>query len=134
MKKGICKNFNGYFRQGMTECDAGINYRKQVGGDDNGWVIRSPCFKKHNTEIKCRLFVEPTDQEIETEEKKWDEHMEKIRVTLEDVPKLKKKHPNGGDGSYSCPICPGTVLYSIAALNGHIHLKCSTEGCTHIME
>ena len=42
---------------------------------------------------------------------------------------------NGGRGSVKCPICvDGTLNYSVASVNGHMHTACSTKGCTRWIE
>lgn len=38
-------------------------------------------------------------------------------------------------GMICCPVCvTGKVRYSIAGSNGHVHAKCSTDGCVGWME
>ena len=39
----------------------------------------------------------------------------------------------GVDGSVQCPHCPGRVHYAVAR-NGHVHARCTTEGCVAWME
>jgi hypothetical protein len=40
-----------------------------------------------------------------------------------------------GQGSMPCPVCKtGTLRYSRAAYNGHVHGRCSTDGCVAWME
>jgi hypothetical protein len=46
-----------------------------------------------------------------------------------------QKNCFSGKGSMSCPVCKtGTLRYSRAAYNGHVHAGCSTEGCVRWME
>lgn len=41
---------------------------------------------------------------------------------------------NGGQDSMKCPLCPdGTLRYSVASVNGHMHAVC-TNGCVSWME
>lgn len=42
---------------------------------------------------------------------------------------------NGGQGTMPCPAgCGGQLRYSVASVNGHMHARCSTEGCVSWME
>lgn len=41
----------------------------------------------------------------------------------------------GGRGELACPCCDGgTLRYSVASYNGHMHAKCTTQGCVSWME
>lgn len=40
----------------------------------------------------------------------------------------------GVAGEMPCPVDGGTLRYSIASLNGHIHAACSNSGCVRWME
>ena len=45
------------------------------------------------------------------------------------------KNGSGGGGQIPCPVCAsGTLHYSIAGSNGHLHGHCSTEGCVSWMQ
>jgi hypothetical protein len=40
-----------------------------------------------------------------------------------------------GSGTLLCPVCGvGTLSYSRAAYNGHVHANCETDGCVRWME
>lgn len=68
MKKGICK----YYGRSVVfkeNCAKNINVRKLVGGQDFGWLIRTPCFKDHKIAIKCDEYIDPTEKEIKEAEK-----------------------------------------------------------------
>jgi hypothetical protein len=40
----------------------------------------------------------------------------------------------GGVDSLPCPLCGGTLRYSVASYNGHMMASCTTEGCASWME
>lgn len=40
----------------------------------------------------------------------------------------------GVTGTVTCPVCGGTLRYSIAAGNGHVAAACRTEGCQRWMQ
>jgi hypothetical protein len=45
---------------------------------------------------------------------------------------LKKGH--GGQSTMACPICKGTLHYSVASVNGHLWGRCATDGCVSWMQ
>ena len=48
---------------------------------------------------------------------------------------MKQRNCFTGVGEMDCPICKtGKLRYSRAAYNGHVHAKCSTNGCVAWME
>ena len=77
MRKDTCIHYSAnVFRRG--ECDKNINVRNLVGGDDKGWLGRTPCFTKHKSDIVCKHFAEPTKQDLEDAEKEWDELIKRM--------------------------------------------------------
>lgn len=44
------------------------------------------------------------------------------------------KQGNGGVGEVQCPVCDGTLRFSVASVNGHMHAACITTGCVRWME
>jgi len=40
----------------------------------------------------------------------------------------------GSGGTFMCPVCDGTVSWSRAGRNGHIHAHCSTPNCFSVMQ
>lgn len=47
-----------------------------------------------------------------------------------------KKGAKGCSGAINCPVCskPDALAFSRSGYNGHIHARCSTEGCVSWME
>jgi len=72
----------------------------------------------------------PTADELAT----WGESFRRAAVARAAIV---AKHGKSRDlvGEMACPVCAtGTLRYSIARLNGHIHAVCSTDGCARWME
>jgi len=63
------------------------------------------------------------------EEQRDQQFMEAMRAVGADVKARGLGKGNPGDGSITCPVCQGTLSYSVAGGNGHIWGKCATEGC-----
>lgn len=125
-----CRHFNGIQNK---RCSAGVEY-KEVGA--------MPCLPKHlngREPWSCDLFEIMSLAEAE---KEADERIliyergVKARHAAKDDAKAKgygKGH--GGAGSVPCPSCDGgTLCYTVASYNGHMHGRCSTAGCVSWME
>lgn len=134
MRKGICKHYNGKVFLDKGDCDAGINVRNLVGGDVPGWFTRCPCIDRHESEITCIAYKDPSDKEIEADEKQWEFVISNLTLARPLIRKLKAENPNGGSGSVECPACTGKFNYTISSYNNHMHAKCETEGCISFME
>ena len=117
-----------------ADCNKGVIYRKLVGGDDFGWVTRLPCFLEHKTTIVFNHMKLPTKEEVDEHDKKTEEWLQKTLKGIEIIPKLKEKHPEGGDGKAECPICHKEIRYSVSGYNQHVRLQCETDGCLSIIE
>jgi len=134
MKKGACVHYSGdVFRRG--ECDKGVNVRDLVGGDALGWLARTPCFTRHETDITCEYFSEPTEQQIKDAEKGWDVLIKRMTLVNPVISKLKEKYAEtGGNEIVECPVCKGRLHCSVSSLNGHVHGRCETDDCLCWME
>ena len=65
-----CKHYSGeVYRRG--KCHAGVLVRERVGGPDEGWMARMPCFLEpiikgatKETAFNCNDFALPTQEEM----------------------------------------------------------------------
>jgi hypothetical protein len=130
-----CRHFNGIQNKC---CEAGVNY-DQLTGD----TLVLPC-KKNFVSLKrdpalCDKFQTMT---LEEATKEADERIGRMNRTMgavasahEDATKKGLKKGHGGVSSMRCPTdCGGTLHYSVASVNGHMHAKCETSGCVQWME
>ena len=138
MKKDNCKYFNG---TACTTCDAGVNYRELVGGNEWGWAVRLPClasFRKRTTTqtVTCDKYQEPTDEEIAKEKAAFEASCERMIKVGPLVRRIKQENKGkSATGSDACPACnSGKIRWSIAGSNGHVHMVCSTKNCIAFME
>lgn len=134
-KDGKCVHYNGTVN---NCCEAGVNYRQMVGGENLGWAIRTPCFADHVTTIACDKLRLPTAEEIAADKKAVQDSLDKFGKAREAIVAALggpwKKGTPGASGSTVCPNCQGTLHYSRAGSNGHIHARCSTANCVAWME
>ena len=108
MRKGICKHYNGF--------------------------NRCPCNRHKSDCVACSSYKDPTDEELEADEKEWDIVFKKLKIGMPLFAKVKAENPNGGAGLINCPVCQGKFHYTISSYNNHMYAKCETEGCLTIME
>lgn len=117
-----------------THCAVGIEYatlpygRPRLGEGD-------PCDKRgHNAGRICTSFAPWTAEEIAAEEAELNALFARVAVARSAIV-AKHGKARGLQGEIACPVCEtGTLRYSIAQLNGHIHAACSTAGCVRWME
>lgn len=133
-----CVHFRGIQHE---TCTVGINLRQLVGGPDLGWARRIPCLlmDADQCEVTCDSRKLPTREEAEVEVIRSDEQMQKtlaaFRAAREDAKAKGYMVGHGGRDSMACPTkCDGTLHYSVAGVNGHMHGRCTTEGCVSWME
>lgn len=128
-----CTHFNGIQNE---SCKAGVRY--------DSFSDRKPClgnsFPNDKRPIpECSLLRKTTREESEQREAEIDAAIERMTVAVP-AAKLDAKEKglgrgNGGRGSIPCPICKsGTLHYSVAGYNGHMHAKCTTDNCMSWME
>lgn len=138
-----CKHFTGIYRDEC--CGAGVNYRALVGGPDLGWAIRLPCtplLMKHakaEDVVTCDKRESWTREEAEQRIDKRAAAMERFfsahKAAKADAKAKGYRTGHAGAGELSCPACEGgTLRYTVAACNGHMHGACSTKGCASWME
>ena len=129
-----CVHFTGIQQK---KCQAGIVYRDLVGGPDFGWACKIPCTMAYPDEkdrVECASRQTPTYEQAEKEVDKSEARMKVtlrvIRETHEDAKKNGLGIGHGGSGKLPCTSCgEGSIHYSVASVNGHIHGRCSKEGC-----
>jgi hypothetical protein len=135
-KLSKCKHYNGCIN---TTCKAGVNYAELAGGE-LGMMNRLPCWGDTNDsteEIRpCASREFPTVEEVDAEEKRVYESLTRTvraRTAITDYLKANNKPLRNVSGTIPCPICGGTLGFSIA-YNGHCHGHCSAQGCVYWME
>lgn len=127
-----CRHFNGSQNK---KCLAGIEYLdippktmpcipRSVNGRET-W----PCEKFEIMSI--------ADAEKEADERlvKYERGVKARHAAKDDAKAHGYGKGHGGVGAVPCPGCQGgTLRYSVAGYNGHMHGKCSTSGCVSWME
>jgi|SRR6267154_1394007 len=142
---GRCHHFNG----AQNECcKAGVNY-SDLAGPIEGRALRMPCtnpvvFAKRREELgyklaECSKLQRTTQAEAEKEAAGVIGHGDRMMIACaaahSDATSKGLKKGAGGSSSMPCPLkCGGTLQYSVASYNGHMHARCDTEGCTSWME
>jgi hypothetical protein len=125
-----CAHFNGV--QNDT-CKAGVNYESAF---PTGGI---PCFRVSESPGRCSLVQLPTreqaTQRYEEREAQIEKSLNAMRAAHADAAEKGFGKRNGGVSQCPCPACgTGTIRYSVASLNGHMHARCTTQGCVSWME
>lgn len=148
---GRCVHYAGRLNAGekltpVTHCEAGVAYdsveipvtytysRAPWRNRYTAHVAR-PCFKyEHGLTNGCPHCRFPTPEEVKAKEEEWESGFRKTMAARKAITDH-IGYAKGVSGTIPCPVCTtGTLSYTRAASNGHIHARCSTEGCVAWME
>jgi hypothetical protein len=129
-----CVHFNGILNKA---CRAGVVYH-DLFGSGVGCFKHIACLDDPES-IKCQLVEFPARDRAEAIVAEDDRIVENFMRALPSVRKHAKEAGlgigNGGIGQLLCPMeCGGIMHYRVAGVNGHLHAKCSTEGCLSWVE
>jgi hypothetical protein len=114
-------------------CEAGVSYDAVRGLEGRGLA----CLKWETSkgeQPQCDKRRWTTREEAEADIAAADAAFQRINVCLKAI---REKHgkARGLVSSMPCPVgCGGTLRYSIASYNGHVHGQCSTAGCASWMQ
>lgn len=122
MRPNTCKHFTGI--QNKT-CAVGIAY-DDARAPSRHWPCLTP-------DVPCASRVYPTQEEIDAEERAFDEQMKNIAMARTVIVAV-TDNKRGVSGKTACPVCDGGTLSYLVARNGHIHAACSVSGCVRWME
>jgi len=135
---GLCIHFRGIQHD---LCGAGINIRQLVGGDDFGWGIRIPCLVRDakTCSVTCESRILPTREQAEATVDECDKLLKRTMLAVTLAHEHAKTNGlgvgHGGMSSLPCLLeCGGSLKYSVAGINGHMHARCTTKGCVSWME
>ena len=138
-----CVHFNGTQNE---RCDAGIRYKdvELLNPDEKAFPRHSvPCWIEDETfnpaKLDCSSRVLPTEEQLAEEDRKsarHTEHMVAARRAIMAFVKEGDALKENTAGRIPCPNCKtGTLHFRRAgAYNGHVHARCTTEGCVAWME
>ena len=126
---GNCKHFTGIQNK---VCEAGVTYADFLPN------YALPCLQlgcDKRPEGICTKREYPTQEECEKRERDMIESVERIGVARAAIiAHTGAGKGKGAQGSIPCPCCGGTLRYSVASYNGHVHAACSNTECVRWME
>ena len=120
-----CQHRTPYSKE-YEVCKAGIDFRQ--------WGMRcEDCSGENRNKPNCEQYSPCTNDEWAERERKIDERFNRIGKVRSAIAKTIQ---STGDtvGEIDCPYCSGCVRYTQSSYNGHIHARCSTDGCVAWME
>lgn len=120
------------FSSDIKVCKVGIDFHQFMAP---GQMDMMPCLGKSPEAIaRCLQYCGHTDEELAERERDMNERCERMGK----IRKAIVTHIDKTDewvGTIKCPACEsGTVRYSRAKYNKHIHAACSTPDCAAWME
>lgn len=125
------------------DCRIGIRYDSVRPEPKEGIKLEMPCW---GGELGgCPKYSGYTPEEIAEQDRKIEENFQRTNIARKAVVarafELGFIRDSGGRrgksvrGSLPCPICNlGTLSFSRAACNGHVHAACSTPSCVRWLE
>jgi len=130
-------------REGRGFCAAGVFYNdvKKTGAR----MIALPCFPPEPDNMpadgvwpQCPKQSFKTPDELDAESKEIEEaagrSIKRLTVVIPAIQKA-ADGKRGVGGTMPCPVCKtGTLGWSVAGYNGHIHARCSTADCVSFMQ
>lgn len=124
-----CVHFTGIQN---LKCRAEIFYDSIK--DDKGTFAHIPCLKDDKSTVICNSAKFPSREDAIKD-------IEKSEIAFQNCMKARKaivEYTKGARGladKITCPICEdGTLYFSIASCNGHIHAQCDSKNCVSWME
>jgi hypothetical protein len=117
------------FTSEFKTCKIGVDFHKFPRQHD-----LMPCLgQTAEAKALCPKYSGYTSEEIEAHEKSLAESLDRMAIIRQAII-ANVKATGQRQGRIPCPACKtGTVGYSQAS-NGHVHARCSTEGCASWME
>lgn len=111
-------------------CKVGVNYHPFMDDYKN-----MPCLgETQEAKDRCPQYSGWTDEELRKREEEITASLKRMGVIRKAIVKAVAETGVRG-GAMPCPACEtGTVHYSQAASNGHVHARCSTPNCAAWME
>lgn len=137
MARKFCKNYRAMFDH--DTCLVGIEYKSLPHHGTKEFFDSCPCFGPKGTG-ECPSKVYPTKEEMEADDKRISEMFARTAAArnaiVESLGGQWKPGQPGASGVIDCPVCSGrkTLQFSRSGYNGHIHARCTTDGCVGWME
>lgn len=119
-----CIHFNGIQNK---ECKAGFSYEALPPEQRRAFV----CFGESTG---CDKYQPTGMEEVVKKHEEFKAHFNRTNLARKAIVAA-SEGKRGVRGAIACPVCStGSLHYSIANYNGHIHAQCSTTGCVAWME
>lgn len=107
-------------------CHAGVVY------DELAISAKLPCWGDADR-TPCAKFASWTEAENAERAARLAERLERMCKAMVAIDEEHKRSKTWG-GRIKCPNCDGTLAWSKARSNGHVHARCSTPDCVSFMQ
>jgi hypothetical protein len=134
---GYAPNWCIHFRDASKNetCEVGVNYEAWRGIGHGS----QPCFltdgQSSPDAAHCPKLRLPTPEEIAAHKGWLDARWALFGTVMVGIADWRAAHKGKSAAEVvECPACKGRLHLTIAAVNGHVHGHCETEGCVSWME
>jgi hypothetical protein len=137
MSRPWCKHYRGMHEN--TQCEAGVAFDSLEHHGTKLFWESCPCFGPEASG-KCESAAYPTAEEMAAHDAEMTARFERTckarDAIVEHLGGPWKRGTPASHGTMDCPVCNavGSLRFSRASYNGHIHAKCKTAGCVSWME
>lgn len=129
MRVGDCRHFNGI--QNDT-CRAGVDY--ETVKDKTRRPVGLPCLARDSCSSVCPKHEAQTAEDVAAWNREVSESFSRITLVRAAIVKATNKARQVSGRLNPCPACGSGTVHFAVHFNGHIHAKCTTEGCVCWME
>lgn len=130
-----CRHRTAFDAKHFPVCKAGVDYHQFDGVRTHAKPSDMPCLgETPEARSRCDKYSGFTVEEIAAAMAERDARWARMGTIREAIMAEHKASRSNG-GQMTCPACnAGTVSWSRAHSNGHVHAQCSTPGCASWME
>lgn len=116
-------------------CKVGVDFHQFLGPRPIATQSEMPCLgETARAKARCDQYSGYTSEEIAAAEAEWEDRIART-VTIRKAIMAEHESSGSNGGQIPCPACKtGIVSWSRARINGHVHARCSTDGCASWME
>lgn len=125
-----CRHRTPFDAKQYPTCKAGVDYHAFDQRHD-----QMPCLGENGeAKARCDKYSGFTTEEIDAAKAETNARFQRVGMIRKAIMAEHKATGSNG-GELACPACKtGTVQWTRARSNGHVHARCSTPGCASWME
>lgn len=130
-----CIHYSGMHNK--SECEKGVRFDSLPNHGTKEFMSSCPCFSQTGG---CEKAEYPTPEQQKKAHEEINKRFDSMQIARKSIVDACGGPWKRGDstvsGAVNCPVCCaiGSLRFSRAGYNGHVHASCTTEGCISWME